>query len=727
MHIVTLNVRGLSKIIKRRHFFESLTKYSISCLQECYITPENSDTWAREWSGEFIYQCGSSNPNHSKGLVILINKNFHFSELQEIKINDRCLGISFKTLDHLFVVFNIYAPSQKEERVPFIQNLPFDLKLNSFPENAFIILCGDFNMIMNNDLDILGGAPHPVQEIENFKNFISNHSLVDCFRKLNPLSREFSWSRTTDAWSDFPYFSARRLDYILCNKSLISYLKNCEMCHFSLTDHRAVAAFFKIDLFPRGPGRWQFNESLLDKDEFLNHMNNFLSIFISDLYSQEYLDKRMLWDLLMVGIKDECISFSRTLTLHKIDKNKLNSDINDLISQLLLRPNDPNLIKRHHYLLKEKEILDLSESKGALKRSRAHFIEAGEKNTKLFLGLEKGRQSNMVLRSVIDNNNSLIESPSLILQEIFNFYQSLMTETSNASEESHLNFLNNRMAGINHPILDEIDKAVLDSPLIKQELKEAVHDLNFDSSPGIDGLSTLFYLQFWDHLEKPLYDCFIESTNFQSLSLSQRRAILSLLPKSTDLDLNDLGNWRPISLTTTSYKIYSKVLANRLQTVINKLIHPNQAGFIKNRNISKHLRLLDDVINLCNKENIPGILASLDYRKAFDTVSKAAITAALQKFNFGPVFINYVKTLLNDTQACVKNAGWLSSWFNTSRGVRQGCCLSPLLFIMVVEFLAIKIRNDKEIIGTLDNLDPSFSQEDRCLSYADDMELLVKP
>ena len=211
MHIATLNVRGLGKILKRRHFFQTLNKYSVSCLQECYITPENSNLWSREWNGEFFFVCGTS---HSKGLIILINQYFQFSELTEIQINERIIGISFKTLDHFFVIFNIYAPSKTEERVPFIQNLPALLNLNSFPQNAFILLCGDFNMIMDNNLDVLGGSPHPLQEINCFNSFISNNFFIDCFRKLNPLSKDFSWSRTTDAWSDSPYFSARRLDYI---------------------------------------------------------------------------------------------------------------------------------------------------------------------------------------------------------------------------------------------------------------------------------------------------------------------------------------------------------------------------------------------------------------------------------------------------------------------------------------------------------------------------------
>ena len=121
--------------------------------------------------------------------------------------------------------------------------------------------------------------------------------------------------------------------------------------------------------------------------------------------------------------------------------------------------------------------------------------------------------------------------------------------------------------------------------------------------------------------------------------MTQRRAILSLLPKDTNIDLNYLSNWRPISLLGTDSKIYSRVLATRLESVLDKIIHPNQAGYMRGRSITDHLRLCDDIINYTNRESILGILVSLDFRKAFDTISKASIIAALKAFGFGPCFI----------------------------------------------------------------------------------------
>ena len=83
-------------------------------------------------------------------------------------------------------------------------------------------------------------------------------------------------------------------------------------------------------------------------------------------------------------------------------------------------------------------------------------------------------------------------------------------------------------------------------------------------------------------------------------------------------------------------------------------------------------------------------MVSLGYKKAFDTIDIKCIMAALKKFNFGTQFVKFISIILSKTESAVNNGGCLSEWFQTDRGVRQGCCVSPLLFVLVVELLAKK-------------------------------------
>ena len=653
-------------------------------------------------------------------MIILINRNVNHNEITELKINDRCLGVSFFVGNQHFVVFNIYAPSLKEERVNFINNLP---NLSSYcAPGAIFFVAGDFNMILNNNLDIISGLDHSQREISAFNDFLTKHDLFDTWRYLHPTSKEYSWIR---AYKETASFTARRLDYILMNQPAGRFLKNVDMLHFSSTDHKAVVAVFEVESTSKGKCLWKFNDSLLENDIFIENMAAFIVSSYQELLNQNCFSDSMLWDLLKIGIRDKCIAFVRNKKVSE-QGNDLDNSIKKLSYTLSRDPTNKKALKEYLTLTVKKEISELSQARGAIKRSRHRFIDLSEKNTTYFLQLERSNQSKQVITELYSKTNSLVKDPTLILTEIHDFYKTLMNEPDVNIEKGSELFLNNFLSECDHPILNNEEKNSLDKPISIGELLTALKALNRDSSPGCDGLTPLFYLSFWESLKKPFFDCLNDSINNEFLSISQRRSIITLLPKGTGEDNKNIKMYRPISLTNTDYKVISKVLAQRLQTVLKKIINNSQVGYVVGRSINDHIRLIDDILNFSNNENLPGIVVSLDYQKAFDTVNKRAILTALRKFNVGEHFITYVNTLISNTEASVKNANWFTSYFSTDRGVRQGCCLSPLLFILVVELLSIKIRNNQGIEGLLDSSLDAFTTETKVISYADDMSLFLK-
>ena len=100
-----------------------------------------------------------------------------------------------------------------------------------------------------------------------------------------------------------------------------------------------------------------------------------------------------------------------------------------------------------------------------------------------------------------------------------------------------------------------------------------------------------------------------------------------------------------------------------------------------------------------DSKNIPGILIFIDFKKAFDSLEWHYLFSCLEAFNFGPNFINWVKMFYTNIQSCVINNGMASDYFTLERGVRQGDPLSPYLFILAVESLAIFIRQNVDIKG----------------------------
>ena len=170
----------------------------------------------------------------------------------------------------------------------------------------------------------------------------------------------------------------------------------------------------------------------------------------------------------------------------------------------------------------------------------------------------------------------------------------------------------------------------------------------------------------------------------------------------------------------TDYKIAAKSIANRIKLVLPNLINHDQTGFLKGRFIGKNIRLIDSIIQYATEKNIPGLLLFIDFEKAFDSLEWPFIHDTLRSYGFGASLIEWVKTLYSHTESCILNNGWTNNFFEIQRGVRQGCPLSPYLFILSAEVLATAIRKNTNIKGiSVNDVEIKLSQ------YADDTTLIL--
>ena len=113
-----------------------------------------------------------------------------------------------------------------------------------------------------------------------------------------------------------------------------------------------------------------------------------------------------------------------------------------------------------------------------------------------------------------------------------------------------------------------------------------------------------------------------------------------------------------------------------------------------------------------------------DFEKAFDTIEHNFINRALKYFKFGNDTIRWIDVFYKDISSCVINNGHASTFFDISRGVRQGCPLSSYLFVICIELLALSIRNDTLIRG-ISTIHTDVNKEIKVSLYADDTTLLL--
>ena len=227
---------------------------------------------------------------------------------------------------------------------------------------------------------------------------------------------------------------------------------------------------------------------------------------------------------------------------------------------------------------------------------------------------------------------------------------------------------------------NDTDSSVCEGLITKEECTLSVNKMKHNKSPGLDGLTVAFHQVFWTLLGNFMIDVYIESYQNGSLPESQRMAVMSLIFKKGDEE--NIENYRPSSLTNVDYRILAFTLAQRVQKVIGNIISNDQTAYIKGRYMGTNIRLVSEVIDYFGMMEESGFLLMLDFKKAFDSIEWNFILRALRYFNFGPTFIKWVKTIYCKPEACIKNNGHISDTFKISRGVRQGCPVSALLFIV---------------------------------------------
>ena len=142
-------------------------------------------------------------------------------------------------------------------------------------------------------------------------------------------------------------------------------------------------------------------------------------------------------------------------------------------------------------------------------------------------------------------------------------------------------------------------------------------------------------------------DLMVSSLNYAydhgELSNTQKQAIITLLEKK-DKDKRDISNWRPISLINVDVKIGSKAIAKRLESILPSIIHFNQCADVKGRTIFDAVRTIDDIFDYTEKSKINGRMIAIDFKKAFDSVSREFLFRTLSAFCFGPSFTQWIHT-----------------------------------------------------------------------------------
>ena len=702
LSIVSNNVKGLRGDLKRQKlfiFFADINS-SFTCLQETHSDLTCEGRWKGEWGGNIIFSHGTSN---SMGVAILCKGNEKINSTFADE-NGRYVGISIINESKTVVIMSVYAPNSESEQVSFYNKILQILADLAFDE---LILCGDFNICMNLQLDKKGGTEYTKRSKQSLDNILMEFNLVDSWRKRNPHTKRYTWKQND------PEVHCR-LDYFFVTKSLDVLVRLTSIIHVPHTDHKGIQLVIKLTTKPRGPSFWKHNNSLLSNAGYREEMAQVINQAWEE--GRDIEDLRIRYDYMKYKIRQFSIKFSKQLAKERHQKEK---DLQEKIAHLEEKGN------REHLSDKEQETLakfkmNLEEIyrykvQGEIMRSRIEQIEHDEKSTAFFFRRSKTNYEKKTIEE-LEINGNVTDDSHKIANEIKLFYSKLYSTTQNETAPSLWEY-NEKLEGIRHLTLEE--KETLNDELTTEELAKALQGFKDNKSPGNDGLSAEFFKTFWKDIGGKLLETIKFSTIKGELPISFRRGIITLLPKPNK-DSLQIKNYRPISLLNCDYKILAKSIANRLGKYIPTIINRDQTGFVAGRYIGQNIRAIDDVMWYAKQHNLSGLVMQLDFEKAYDSIEWKFLFEVLEKFQIGVQITEKIKLLYNNIFSTVINDGLTCGWFRLERGVRQGCPLSCFLFIMCVEIMAELVRKTPNIQGiTINGVEKKISQ------FADDTTCLL--
>jgi exonuclease III len=712
--VTSLNCNGLGGKKKRLEVYKWLKRNhkGIILLQESHCTPKRETSWGKTFGRQYTsyYSNGSS---RSCGVITFLPERLgKYVKDQDRDTEGRCLIISLEIKTVKYAIINIYAPNQDSPaaQMEFLDFL--DSKLEKYKDHT-ILMGGDFNMVLNPTLDRYKCKDTtPTKPEMNLIKLISNHNLSDIWRTRNPTTIKYTWRR------DRPSLQQSRIDLIFVSNA---YQYNIDSTNIETgyeSDHCIVKIILKdVTRQQRGNGYWKFNTGLLGDQSYIALIENLLEKLEGENNKDEC--PRLTWDTLKMILRRETISYSKRKAKHRRkERKKLVKDLEELEEKITDPHVSQDILDLYKSKMEEWKQFEREATRGAILRSKSQWVEQGEKSSKFFLNLEKHNQELKAITKLQYGADNF-DHPDDILSHILDFYKNLYAPVANESESDKTIYNDNLLNFQSDKKISTEDSDYLDGVITERELYEAVMSMPNDKSPGTDGLSAEFYKRFWKHLKKPLIKCFRTVYEKEELSIDQKTGIISLIPKA-EKDPLQIKNWRPITILNVDYKILTKALAFRLKPVLPKIIHQDQCGFVMDRLIGENIRIVDDLIKYCDKEGIEGLLVFLDFEKAFDSLDWRFIQHSLREFGFGPNFMKWIKILYNNIVSMVSNNGNLSETFLLKRGIRQGCPISPYIFIICAELLSQKIRESQISKGLLIN-----NHEFKILQFADDTVLIM--
>ena len=662
-NVACLNARGLRSASHAKHVLVDLLHLGVdvAVIEETHFIAAKD---AHVLTNDFVVVSAYGDVT-SRGVSLLVRASLRpVVDVVYADARGRLIVADVSISGQTFRVSGVYAPNCPKQRKDLF--LVIDRFLGY---QGHLVLMGDWNAILDPSIDRVGQGSRRVEN--SLVDFMDRNDLVDRYRIDHPGVEMWTWARSSSPIDNRSY-----IDRVLVRRADTDFI-SCPTFHGNLgyTDHKLVRARIRLTDRPSLAGYWKFNLSYLKRKDFRELLENFVRGW---LVGEGSIGSRR-WVNFKAALRTFSVRYGQWLALTKAKEEE---SLEELELESVAGGDSVGARLAREALAR----LAFERYKGSIVRARLNRVSDEASNVKRSEKEQEARLYNdRYIPSITTKDGRLLKGP----REVCNGFREFFADLFSAEDLTVSNF-DSYLAG--SPCLDEATAASCEGVVTEEEVKIAMSQVSNSTSPGLDGLPYEIYKSL-SHLFIPiltqLYNHWFTLGHIPS---QVTKGVITLLKKKGTTG-KGVGDYRPITLLNTDLKILTKILANRLRNVADDLIAPQQTYALRGRSIQSNLHLLREVIEGVLADDEAAII-SLDQSKAFDRVDHRFLFKVLEKSGFQRDYLRWVRLLYQTPKTVIQINGKQSSPFPVTRSVRQGCPLSPLLYILSLEPLLRKLRDE---------------------------------
>lgn len=720
------NVRTMLETSKANQIAKEMETYRISILGLSETRWNGCGKTTLQSGTTVIYSGKKEEDKHEHGVAFMLNREATKSLIEWEGISERIIVARLKARFHNISVINAYAPTNtanSEEKEEFYEELQtvFD-RVQDVHRRDIVILMGDMNSKIGRDNTnretVMGtqGIGEMNENGEMFTNFCAHNELViggSMFQHKD--IHKVTWISPDGKVKN-------QIDHIAIKRKWKHSLLDVRAMRGAdvYTDHNLMRAKLQIKLvrnmeYKQGY-RERYNVQWLREDgtiatkyttelrKKLGQMESNQENSIEDIWKK---CKEIFKDTAKQTIGIQQVKQKLWISKSTWDKIEERKQIKKEI--LAMTDITKKMEAENRYKDKDREV------KRSARRDKRKYqediLKEGEEAAKkhdlksLYDATRKlsGKRNNNVTQ-IRNKEGKIIKNEKQVMNRWIEYFEEIYSKQDPMQEEE----------------IDQMEKQpTLDietANFTKEEIQKAIQQLKNGKAMGIDGIPAELLKADSETSTEILIGLINKIWNEEKLPEEWQQGIIVKIPKKGDH--TKCENWRAITLLSVISKVMARIILERIKTKIETRLRQNQAGFRTRRSCTDHIATLRIIIEQALEWQNKMYLNFIDFEKAFDRVNREKMWLILENYGIPEKYINIIKLFYKNYTAQVLHNGTLTRKFEIQTGVRQGCVLSPTIFIILMDWVMTRaVRNKTGIRWNV------FHQlED--LEFADDVCLL---